>query len=239
MERVCEGRRGEGEGKVVLRERGDVVRASPPRRAARRSSQFLTPLVPPLPASRAVPRRPGARLDRSVACHARHLFLPKKKGRARTRFRAPAGWQAFFFLSFAQPRLRSHLTERKKKKEHGMKVADWDTFAARAARLVESAPLASRCVIKYDHAKGGLTVRVTDDTTVRERETRGSDRRRKKKTNPHAPRAPPALSLSRSSLHLPPGPPVRDRPAGGREAGGAPGGPVHGRGGYGHHAGGR
>ena len=136
----------------------------------------------------------------------------------------------FLFLA---PTSRSSLAA-SKRIETTMKVADWDTFAARAARLVESAPLASRCVIKYDHARGGLTVRVTDDTTVR----RESDRPTKK-NQPPSPSPPRLFSLS---LTPPPsftGPPVRDRPAGGCEAGGAPGGPVHGRGGYGHHAGGR
>ena len=47
-----------------------------------------------------------------------------------------------------------------------MKIADFPTFAARAEKLVASAPLSSRCVIKYDHARGSLTVRVTDDATV-------------------------------------------------------------------------
>ena len=119
-----------------------------------------------------------------------------------------------------------------------MKVADWDTFAARAARLVEAAPLATRCIIKYDHAKGGLTVRVTDDATVRAEE-RGADRCSSLPT----PRAcsPPhlslSLSLSLSTFYA--GPPVRDRPAGGREAGGAPGRPVHGGRRDGQPAGGR
>jgi hypothetical protein len=120
-----------------------------------------------------------------------------------------------------------------------MKVADFPTFAARAERLVQASPLATRCVIKYDHTKGSLTVRVTDDATVREE----GGRRESKSDRAAGERGAPSFHSRHthngclSITHT--GPPVRDRPAGGREAGGAAGGPVHGGGGDGGPAGGR
>ena len=117
-----------------------------------------------------------------------------------------------------------------------MKVADWDTFAARAARLVDASPLATRCVIKYDHAKGSLTMRVTDDATVR---WKGGERGDRRCNLP----PPSALSVSLTSSLVRQkraiGPPVRDRPASGREAGRAPCRPVHGGRRDGQPAGGR
>lgn len=71
---------------------------------------------------------------------------------------------------------------------------DWEVFLARARRLVASTlledsakststptsatsikkkrrkPRVARCIVKYDHSKGKLAVRVTDDVTVRARE---------------------------------------------------------------------
>lgn len=65
---------------------------------------------------------------------------------------------------------------------------DWEVFSARARRLVASTladddnasrlasksikkkkrPRVARCVVKYQHSRGKLAVRVTDDVTVRE-----------------------------------------------------------------------
>ena len=68
---------------------------------------------------------------------------------------------------------------------------DWEVFSARARRLVAATleeeessvasvastssinkkrkrPRVARCVVKYQHARGKLSVRVTDDVTVSE-----------------------------------------------------------------------
>ena len=84
-----------------------------------------------------------------------------------------------------------------------MKVADFPTFAARAERLVQASPLATRCVIKYDHTKGSLTVRVTDDATVREEGGRRESKSDRAAGERGAPKPAPQLSLTAHAQRLP------------------------------------
>lgn len=84
-----------------------------------------------------------------------------------------------------------------------MKVADFPTFAARAERLVQASPLATRCVIKYDHTKGSLTVRVTDDATVREEGGRRESKSDRAAGERGAPKPAPQLSLTAHAHRLP------------------------------------
>lgn len=66
-----------------------------------------------------------------------------------------------------------------------VRLDDWEVFSARARRLVASTlddvaststssikkrkrPRVARCVVKYQHSRGKLAVRVTDDVTVRD-----------------------------------------------------------------------
>ena len=48
-----------------------------------------------------------------------------------------------------------------------MYIEDWDSFAQQAEALFRSEPLRTRYVLKYQHAKGKLSLKVTDDVTVR------------------------------------------------------------------------
>lgn len=48
-----------------------------------------------------------------------------------------------------------------------MYIEDWDSFYQQAEALFVADPLKTRLVLKYTHSKSKLTVKVTDDRTVR------------------------------------------------------------------------
>lgn len=48
-----------------------------------------------------------------------------------------------------------------------MFIESWDDFALRARQLYQADPVNTRYVIRYNHAKGNLTVKVTDNEKVR------------------------------------------------------------------------
>lgn len=50
-----------------------------------------------------------------------------------------------------------------------MYIEDWESFAQQAEALFRSQPLRTRYVLKYQHSQGKLTLKVTDDITVKAR----------------------------------------------------------------------